>query len=165
MKKLLLSLLFIPFFASAFGGSIIPSKYLEEYQNRMEQMKYKVKYLVVLGKIKAAEQQLIATQNSNKYYEFKNTQIEPLQVLAHTFEDLASVDYHSNPTWIYSTYTSQKESLDRLMTWTDRSTSIKDRLYANYKALITYADNQLTDAVTRDDNDYVRVNGHRLINE
>ena len=152
----------MPFFVNA---NVIPSNFVELYKHKMEQMKYKVKYYIILGKIKATEHELNATQNSNKYYEFKNLQIEPLQVLAHTFEDLASRDYGENPEWINSTYNSQKESYDKFIKWTDRSTSIKNRLYENYKALITYADNQLTDSVTRDDNDFVRVNGHRLINE
>ena len=155
-------MLFIPLITSA---TIIPSNFKELYQHRMEQMRYKVKYMVALGKIKATENELVATQNSNRYYEFKNLQIEPLQVLAHTFEDLASVDYHSNPVWINSRYNKQKESYDRLIQWTDRVSDVKDRLYNNYKALITYADNHLTDSVTRDANDFVRVNNHRLINE
>ena len=162
MKKIIISLLFVPFVVNA---NVIPSNLIEQYKKNMEQMKYKVKYMIALGKIKATETELNATQNSNRYYEFKNLQIEPLQVLAHTFEDLASVDYHSNPTWIYSTYDTQKESYDKFIRWTDRSTSIKNRLYENYKALVNYADNQLTDSVTIDTNDFVRVNNERLINQ
>ena len=167
MKKLLLSsMLLVPFFASSFGGNnIIPSNFKEQYQHKMEQMKYKVKYMIALGKIKSAESELIATQNSNKYYELKNIQIEPLQVLSYTFEDLANRSYGEHPDWINSTYNSQKESYDKLIRWNDNVSAIKDRLYENYKALITYADNQLTDSVTRDANDFVRVNNHRLINE
>ena len=128
---------------------------------------YEARYNQTLSDISSVEQKIINTQNSNRWLEFYNTELVPLQNLVNAYTHLKNhdfgVDHH--PNWIFSDYNNLLRSTTIMYGMSNAQVKIRDHNSYNYRALIDYTNDNVTDEVTRDFNQFVRVNGHRLINK
>ena len=148
MKKLI-SLLLVPVFAFA------------------TDVDFEAKYNETIAEIKKVEQKLIVTQNSNRWLGFYNTEIIPLQNLVNSYIRLKNHDFSidHNPKWIFNDYNDLLRNTTIMYGMTNAQVKIRDHNSYNYRALIDYTNDNVDDTVTRDFNQFVRVNGERLINQ
>ena len=149
MKKLISLLLLVPAFSFA------------------TDVDYEAKYNETLSEIASVKQKIINTQNSNLWLEYYNTELIPLQNLVNAYVQLKNHDFSvdTNPYWIISDYNNLLRNTSILYGIKNAQIKIRDHNSYNYRSLITYANEHVTDDVTRDFNQFVRVNNERLINQ
>lgn len=128
---------------------------------------YEAKYRETLTDINEVTTKIIATQNSNLWLSFYNTELAPLQNLVNAYIQLKNHNYSTDahPNWIHQDYTDLMGQTTILYGMNSALVKVRDHNAYNYRALITYTNNQVDDVVTRDFNQFVRVNGKRLINQ
>ena len=128
---------------------------------------YEAKYNQTLSDISKVEQKVINTQNSNRWLEFYNTELVPLQNLVNAYITLKNHDFinDTNPNWIFKDYNDLLRNTSFLYGMSNAQVKIRDHNSYNYRALIDYTNEHVDDEVTRDFNQFVRVNGERLINK
>lgn len=148
MKKLLITL-FLPFVVFA------------------TDIDYESKYNEILTEIASVEHKLNNTQNSNLWLSFYNTELVPLQNLVNAYTHLKNHDFaiDHHPNWIFTDYNDLLRNTTFLYGMSNAQVKIRDHNSYNYRALIDYTNEHVDDEVTRDFNQFVRINGKRLINE
>ena len=128
---------------------------------------FEAKYNETISEIASVKQKIINTQNSNLWLEYYNTELVPLENLVNSYIHLKNhnFDTDTNPNWIVSDYNNLLRYTSVLYGIKSAQIKIRDHNSYNYRALIDYTNDHVDDKVTRDFNQFVRVNNERLINE